>query len=382
MSRTTESIFASLAASQWGMLTAAQATGQGIARSTLLRREQSGALERVRSGVYRLAGAPVSRLDDIRAAWLVSEPGMQAWERLAVPDAIVGGAAAAWVHEIGDLYPSPIRLYTTMRRQTKHDDIKYSSRRLPSEDIAVIDGLPVTTRERTIADLLDEPGADLSLVADALRDAERSDSDVDADRLVSLMGTHSRRLGYTSGAKLYEHLRSVSRIDEERLRNLLAHTNLPDLVGSLANDRIHAVLAPLLATLAEQANDIQTAAAFAALRASLLANLNDQVKAAILPGTGITIPKINLPVVKVPRVQLPPGLLSGLQLSPETEAALRKLATTPMPTLSPATEARIAELATGATIRKSDGTAPLPPRKSPSGVTPNAPTMPLEAADT
>jgi predicted transcriptional regulator of viral defense system len=363
------------------MLTAAQATGQGIARSTLLRREQSGALERVRSGVYRLVGAPVSRLDDIRAAWLASEPGVQAWERLAAPDVIVGGAAAAWVHQIGDLYPSPFRLYTTTRRQTKHDDIKYSTRRLPLEDIAVLDGLPVTTRERTIADLLDEPGADLSLVADALRDAERSDSDIDADRLVSLLETYCKRLGYASGASLYEHLRSLTRVDEERLRNLLVHTNLPDLVESLAIDRVQTALGRIRAMLAEQVNDDQTAAALATLRASLLASLNDQVKAAILPATRLKIPKINLPVVKVPRVQLPPGLLSGLQLSPETEAALRKLATTPMPALSPGTKARLVELAAGGTTEKLDGTTPTSPRESSSGITPTKPTAPLESAD-
>jgi predicted transcriptional regulator of viral defense system len=73
-------------------------------------------------------------------------------------------------------YTRPRSSYTTTRRQTKDDDIRYSARRLPSEDTAILDGLPVTTRERTIADLLDEPDADISLVADALRDAERSDS--------------------------------------------------------------------------------------------------------------------------------------------------------------------------------------------------------------
>lgn len=350
------------------MLTAAQATGQGVARSTLLRREQSGALERVRSSVYRLVGAPVSRLDDIRAAWLASEPGVQAWERLAAPDVIVGGAAAAWVHQIGDLYPSPIRLYTTTRRQTKDDDIKYSTRRLPPEDIAVLDGLPVTTRERTIADLLDEPGADLSLVADALRDAERSDSDIDVDRLISLLNAHSKRLGYASGASLYEHLRSLTRVDEERLRNLLVHTNLPDLVESLANDRVQGVLAPVFEALAKQINSDQTAAVLATLRASLLGSLNDQVKAAILPTTRLVIPKINLPPIQVPRVKLPTGLLSQIQMSPETEAALRKLALTQVPTIPVAAQARLAELA-----RKSvDENAPRSARVSPPGAAPES----------
>lgn len=357
------------------MLTAAQATDHGIARSTLLRRDQAGALERVRPGVYRLPGAPVNRLDDIRAAWLASAPSELAWERLSTPDVVVGGAAAAWVHEVGDLYPSPIMLYTTTRRQTKHDDIRYSTRRLPAEDVTILEGMPVTTRERTIADLLDEPGVDISLVADVLRDAERADADIDTDHLISLLGAHAKRLGYVSGAALYEHLRSLTRVDEERLRNLLVHTNLPDLVASLANERVQTMLAPLLATLTEQMNE-QAAAALAPLRASLLAGLNDQVKAAMMPAMGFKMPAIDLSAIKAPRVKLPAGLLSQIELPPSTGAALAKLATTPIPPLRPATQARIAEL----TRPIPDETAPQPERKSRSGSTTKPPTVPLESA--
>ena len=377
MSRTTESTLASLAGSQWGMLTAAQASDHGIARSTLLRREQSGALERVRHGVYRLPGAPANRLDDIRAAWLATAPGVPAWERLAAPDIVVGGAAAAWAHEVGDLYPSLIMLYTTTRRQTKHDDIRYRTRRLPAEDIAQLDGLPVTTRERTIADLLDEPGVDISLVADALRDAERADADIDTEHLISLLDVHAKRLGYSSGASLYEHLRSLTRVDEERLRNLLVHTNLPDLVGSLANDRIQAVLAPLLETLTKQMDSEHMAAVLAPLRASLLAGLNDQVKAAMMPATVIKIPAIDLPAMKIPRVKLPAGLLPQIQLPPSTAEALAKLATTPIPPLSPAVQARLAEL----TKAISNEAAPRPTRASRSGSTSKLPTNLLESGD-
>ena len=128
-----------------------------------MRRERSGSLERLRHGVYRLAGSPAHRLDDVRAAWIASDPRTPAWERIADPDVVVGGAAAAWVHEIGDLYPTPYLLYSVGRRQTSQDDVRYRSGHLHGTDVTVVDGLPVTTRERTIADLLDV--ADLSLVA-------------------------------------------------------------------------------------------------------------------------------------------------------------------------------------------------------------------------
>jgi predicted transcriptional regulator of viral defense system len=335
MSSSSERVIASLAGSQWGMLTAAQATAQGVARSTLLRRERAGALERIRPGVYRLPGAPANRLDDIRAAWLASAPEELAWERLASTDVVVGCAAAAWVHDMGDLYPSPVMLYTARRRQTKHVDIRYSTRKLPTEDSSVVDGLPVTTRERTIADLLDESGVDVSLVADVLRDAERADADLDTDRLISLLEVPAKRLGYGSGARLYGHLRSLTRVDEERFRNLLVHTDLRELVASVANDSIQAALGPLAASLAEQVHSslitsTQLEAIMAPLRASVLAHVNATVKAAMAPAMGMKMPQVD-----VPKVKLPAGLLRQLQLPPSTEAALAKLANTSIPRLSP-----------------------------------------------
>ena len=69
MSAVTEAKLAELAANQWGLLTTAQAGAVGVRRSTVLRRAQSGSLDRMRPGVYRLSGAPANRLDEIRAAW-------------------------------------------------------------------------------------------------------------------------------------------------------------------------------------------------------------------------------------------------------------------------------------------------------------------------
>ncbi|TCK58315.1 type IV toxin-antitoxin system AbiEi family antitoxin domain-containing protein [Curtobacterium sp. PhB136] len=336
MSKPIDGAIASLASSQWGMITAAQATARGIARSTLLRRERAGSLERVRAGVYRLPGVPAGQLDDLRAAWLASAPAVPAWERLDDPDVVVGGAAAAWAHQIGDLYPSTVLLYTRVRRQSKHEDVRYSTRQLPSEDVAVVDGLPVTTRERTIADLLSEPGADLSLVADALRDAERADADLDTDHLVALLRPHAKRLGHASGVELYEHLRSMTRVDEERLRNLLVHTNLPDLVGALANDRTETVLQSLLGNTA---ND-QIKAVLAAIRGPLMADLNEQVKNAIIPLKGAGTAWGSL---VAPRIQLPAHVLPKVGLSPATQAALANIKIAP---LTPDIQKRISELVT------------------------------------
>lgn len=337
MSRTTDAAIAALASSQWGMITAAQAQANGVARSTLYRREVAGSLERVRTGVYRHAGAPASQLDDVRAAWLASSPSAPAWERLNNPDVVVGGSAAAWVHQIGDLYPSTVLLYTRTRRQSKQDDIRYSLRQLPGGDVTAVGGLPVTTRERTIADLLAEPGADLSIVADALRDAERADDDLNNDRLVELLRPHAKRLGQRTGVELYEQLRAMTHVDEERVRNLLVHTNLSDLVASLANERTEAVLQSLLGAVA--GNEVKTV--MAALRGPLMADLNAQVKDAIMPMKGAGVRwESNV----TPRVQLPTGLLSKAVLGESTRAALASLK---MPLITPEVHKRISELVKG-----------------------------------
>ncbi|WP_372341116.1 type IV toxin-antitoxin system AbiEi family antitoxin domain-containing protein, partial [Escherichia coli] len=46
-----------LASQRWGLVTTAQALEAGVARPTLTRLANSGALIRVARGVYRLAGA-------------------------------------------------------------------------------------------------------------------------------------------------------------------------------------------------------------------------------------------------------------------------------------------------------------------------------------
>ncbi|WP_082489680.1 type IV toxin-antitoxin system AbiEi family antitoxin domain-containing protein [Frigoribacterium sp. Leaf172] len=61
--------FADIAATQWGMITTAQARVQGVARANLAHRVRTGVLERTDEyGVYRLVAAPSNPLDTIRAS--------------------------------------------------------------------------------------------------------------------------------------------------------------------------------------------------------------------------------------------------------------------------------------------------------------------------
>jgi predicted transcriptional regulator of viral defense system len=216
----------SIAEQQRGLITTAQAARAGIARTVLGRWERDGTLERLRPGVYRVASSGGDGHDALRAAWLASSPARLGAERVLDPDVVIAGAAAASLHRMGDLFPTPYLMLTATRRQTRAADVRYRVSPVPRSDVMVVEDLPVTTRERTLADLLDVDGSDLSLVVDAFRDAELADDDLDADLLAAHLSRSARRLGHVSGEALYAHLRASSGVDEHRLRDLLRHTDL------------------------------------------------------------------------------------------------------------------------------------------------------------
>ena len=202
--------------SQWGMVTTAQARAQGIDHMTLKRLNDDGHLIRLIHGVYRSAGAPSAEHEELRAAWLAAEPRRLALERLHDnrPGIVVSGESAARLHGIGDLRATRSEFTSPTRRQSQRLDVRYRTRDLPREDITVRDGLPATTRERTIADLV-EDRQDLSTVADALRDATQQ-SVLDTERLTELLAPLARRNGCAAGdgAALLEKLAQSAGIDE------------------------------------------------------------------------------------------------------------------------------------------------------------------------
>ena len=203
--------------SQWGMVTTAQARVQGIDHMTLKRLNDDGYLIRLIHGVYRSAGAPSAEHEELRAAWLAAEPRRLALERLHDnrPGIVVSGESAARLHGIGDLWATRSEFTSPTRRQSQRLDVRYRTRNLPREDVTVRDGLPTTTRERTIADLI-EDRQDLSTVADALRDATRQSS-LDTERLTELLAPLARRNGCAAGdgAALLEKLSRSAGIDED-----------------------------------------------------------------------------------------------------------------------------------------------------------------------
>lgn len=195
-----------ITATQWGLVTTAQAGRRGVSRLYLSRLADAGHLERLGHGVYRAAGVPADRFEALKAAWLSVDPKLTAEERLrrTVADAVVSGAAAAYLHGLGDLVPEPYEFTVPARRQTQRSEIRFRVRQLSKDSVTLREGLPVTTVEQTIADLV-EARTDWSLVADALADAGWPDRGL----LAVLLDPLVARNGFASGEALRCHLEDL-----------------------------------------------------------------------------------------------------------------------------------------------------------------------------
>lgn len=146
---------ADLAAGQWGMLTTAQARHVGATPQQVADLATAGYLERLRHGVYRIAGTPTQLADDLRASWLATDPARTATARLADPQqtAVASYKSAARLHEIGDLDADPMEFTVPRRKQSRRRDIRYHVAPTPVDGWTLIEGLPTTTVTVTITDL-------------------------------------------------------------------------------------------------------------------------------------------------------------------------------------------------------------------------------------
>lgn len=215
---------AEITASQWGMVTTAQASARGVDRLTLSRLAENGHLVRLGHGLYMDAGAPPDPLDDLRAAWLSTEPRRLGEERIrdGARGVIVASSSAARLHEIGDFWADRHEFVAPNRRQTQRPELRYRVRKLDERDVTLVAGLPVMTIERTIVDLVEEIG-DLSLAADALRDAAMKRV-LDSERLKELLAPHAHRhsLPRGDGAALLERLSEIAGIDRGSIARQVA----------------------------------------------------------------------------------------------------------------------------------------------------------------
>jgi predicted transcriptional regulator of viral defense system len=175
-----------------GLVTADQARAEGFTDSVLARLVKRGRILRIARGVYRIPYLSAGRFSQCREAvlWTKANRG---------PDSIaISHETALVVYGISDAIPASIHLTVPRsarlrRRMPKGITVHYDD--LSPSDISMQEGLPVTTIERTITDLL-QSGGRTDLLKQAISDARREGyvSDAGATKFRRRIESHLKSL--------------------------------------------------------------------------------------------------------------------------------------------------------------------------------------------
>jgi hypothetical protein len=213
-----------LAAGQWGLLTTAQAAREGITRLQLARLADAGVVQRLGRGVYATTSTADEHLS-LRAAWIALDPTRTAEERLKDPitAGVVSHASAAGLHNLGDLLDDEHEVTLPQRKQTRREGIRIHRGDLTEQDVTIVEGLPVTTEERTIADLL-RAGHDPEHVAQIIGQGVRRGV-VDLTDLAVHLDPLARRHNQPNGEALVEYLLDLVGLSRAALARELARTS-------------------------------------------------------------------------------------------------------------------------------------------------------------
>ncbi len=151
MPRTRMDELFALAEEQNGLFTSTAARSLGIQDSVLVRLRQRGRLERMSRGVYRITHYPTERFAQYREAvlWVQASNGP---ERIALSH-----ETALLLHGISHVNPSQVSLTvpaSARMRRVNPAWIEIHRADLATWDIQLHEAMPVTTVERSIADVL------------------------------------------------------------------------------------------------------------------------------------------------------------------------------------------------------------------------------------
>ncbi|NOX22017.1 MAG: DUF559 domain-containing protein [Actinobacteria bacterium] len=137
-----ERTFGEFASRQHGIVNHSQARALGCSTSEIAGRVTAGRWIALGNGVYRIAGSPGSWHLDLWTAVLRGGEGSAVSHR---------AAAQLWdMRKYGD----PVEILTPRPRRFRTSDVTvHTSTKYDASDIADLDGLPVTTVERTLMDL-------------------------------------------------------------------------------------------------------------------------------------------------------------------------------------------------------------------------------------
>lgn len=156
-----------LAERQWGQVSLAQLDSVAT-REALDRWERAGLVEPVTDRVLRVRAGARHPFPQLYAAWLVLDP-RPAWERSLV-EAVASHRSAVRAYRAAAL-PTTTPEFTVPPGTPHPPNVVVYPVELHQRDVVVIDGLPVTSPARTLADLSAGAGldqADLGRIAQAL----------------------------------------------------------------------------------------------------------------------------------------------------------------------------------------------------------------------
>jgi predicted transcriptional regulator of viral defense system len=148
-----------IAEGQAGYFSAAQAVDIGFSRKRLSLNVKSGKFLRVFRGIYRFALFPGSPFEDLFVAWL-----------RAGSDSVISHESALAVYELSDVLPSEVHITVPRTASRRRKNLRQHTQKLNEDKITSRSGLPVTTVERTIADVA-AAGLGEELVRQAIEEA-------------------------------------------------------------------------------------------------------------------------------------------------------------------------------------------------------------------
>ena len=134
------------AASQYGLITRPEALAAGCTQRMIDRRVSSGRWVRIATGVYRLAGAPVTWNQRVLAACLCSGS-----------EAVASHRTAAVLYGVSGFRPGPVSITVPAGRSARNPlATVHRTTLLPSLDRGTVDRVPVTAPARLLVDLAGE----------------------------------------------------------------------------------------------------------------------------------------------------------------------------------------------------------------------------------
>ncbi|MCU1223068.1 MAG: hypothetical protein JWQ42_1161 [Edaphobacter sp.] len=198
MPRTRMDELYALAEEHDGLLTSKEARALGIRDSVLVRLAQRGRLERTTRGVYRIAHYPTDRFAQYREAVLWAQASHHGPERIALSH-----ETALLLYGISDV--NPLRVHLTVpksaRLRRKHPEwIMIHRADLIAQEVSQHEGIPVTTVERSIMDVLSTTRrTDIArqAITDALREGLLNSAQAGSLRRLVHRSAHSVPLSTT-----------------------------------------------------------------------------------------------------------------------------------------------------------------------------------------